>query len=56
MPYFGSFGLSMACCYNGTVPPYLKGSDNLIIFKVNAGVSGRYGYGVEAMGKGSDLR
>ncbi len=53
MPYFGSFGLSMACCYNGTHPPNLNASNNVIIFNVNAGVSGRYGYGVEAMGKGA---
>ncbi len=53
MPYFGSFGLSMACCYNGTSPPNLNGSNNVIIFNVNAGSSGRYGYGVEAMGRGA---
>ena len=53
MPYFGSFGLSMACCYNGTNPPGLNGSNNVIVFNVNAGVSGRYGYGMEAMGRGA---
>jgi hypothetical protein len=53
MPYFGSFGLSMACCYNGTNPPGLNGSNNVVIFNVNAGAQGRYGYGMEAMGKGA---
>jgi hypothetical protein len=56
MPYFGSFGLSMACCYNGTTPPSLNGSNNVIIFNTvptpaNAKGSLRYGYGMEAMGK-----
>jgi hypothetical protein len=53
MPYFGSFGLSMACCYNGTTPPDLNGSNNVVIFNVNAGKQGRYGYGMEAMGRGA---
>jgi hypothetical protein len=53
MPYFGSFGLSMACCYNGTNPPNLNGSNNVVIFNTNAGSSGRYGYGMEAMGHNS---
>ena len=47
-PYFGSFGLSMACCYNGTNAPNLIGSNNVILF--NSAPSGRYGYGMEAMG------
>lgn len=48
-PYFGSFGLSMACCYNGTVSqPNLDASDNVVIF--NTPPAGRYGYGVEGMG------
>jgi hypothetical protein len=49
-PYFGSYGLSMACCYNGTTAPALNGSNNVILFNVNAGTQGRYGYGMEAMG------
>jgi hypothetical protein len=49
-PYFGSFGLSMACCYNSTATPNLNGSNNVVLFNVNAGSSGRYGYGMEAMG------
>lgn len=48
-PYFGSFGLSMACCYNGTVSqPNLDASSNVVIF--NTAPAGRYGYGMEAMG------
>jgi hypothetical protein len=56
MPYFGSFGLSMACCYNGTLAhPNLNGSSNVIIFntvpgRANEKGSLRYGYGMEAMG------
>jgi hypothetical protein len=53
MPYFGSFGLSMACCYNNTNLPNLNASDNVVIFNTNAGSSGRYGYGMEAMGHAS---
>jgi hypothetical protein len=53
MPYFGSFGLSMACCYNGTSTSKLNGSNNVVIFNTNAGSSGRYGYGMEAMGRGA---
>jgi hypothetical protein len=53
MPYFGSFGLSMACCYNDTTIPVLNASDNVVIFNTNAGSSGRYGYGMEAMGHSS---
>jgi hypothetical protein len=53
MPYFGSFGLSMACCYNGTSTFKLNGSNNVVIFNTNAGSSGRYGYGMEAMGRGA---
>jgi hypothetical protein len=49
-PYFGSFGVSFACCYNGTSAPYLNGSSNLILFNVNAGSDGRYGFGMEAGG------
>ena len=56
MPYFGSFGLSMACCYNGTSPPGLNGSNNVILFNVTAGVPGRYGYGMEAMGLQRNLQ
>jgi hypothetical protein len=55
-PYFGSFGLSMACCYNRTISqPNLDGSNNVIIFNTvpgpaNAKGSQRYGFGMEAMG------
>lgn len=45
-PYFGSFGLSMACCYNGTSPPALNGSNNVVLFNT----TGHYGYAMEAMG------
>jgi hypothetical protein len=53
MAYYGSFGVSFACCYNGTHPPNLIGSNNVIIFNavpVDASSGGRYGYGMEAMG------
>jgi hypothetical protein len=56
MPYFGSFGLSMACCYNGTISqPNLNGSNNVIIFNTVPGPANpkgslRYGFGMEAMG------
>lgn len=53
-PYFGSFGLSMACCYNGTTPPNMIASNNVVLFNVGAGAQGRYGYGMEAMGKNAN--
>lgn len=51
-PYFGSFGLSMACCYNSinSPGPFLIGSNNVVLFNTNAGSFGGYGYGMEAGG------
>jgi hypothetical protein len=48
-PYFGSFGISMACCYNGTSAPFMNVSNNTVIFNTSAS-PGRYGYGMEAAG------
>ncbi len=45
-PYFGAYGLSMACCHNGTNPPALNGSNNVVVMNT----PGHYGYGMEAMG------
>lgn len=52
IPYFGAFGLSMACCYNSVnnPGPLLKGSNNVLLFNVNAGSACGYGYGFEAGG------
>jgi hypothetical protein len=48
-PYYGSFGISMACCANpASTPPYLTVDSNVII--LNTTPAGRYGYGVEAWG------
>jgi hypothetical protein len=48
-PYYGSFGISMACCANpASTPPYLNVDSNVII--LNTTPAGRYGYGVEAWG------
>jgi hypothetical protein len=49
--YFGSFGISMACCANpASFAPYLNTSSNLIVF--NTVGASRYGYGIEAFGTG----
>jgi Chitobiase/beta-hexosaminidase C-terminal domain len=54
--YFGSFGVSFACCYNGTIAqPNFNGSNNVILFNTTPTPNGdgftlRYGYGMEAMG------
>ena len=45
-PYFGAYGLSMACCHNGTNPPPINGSNNVVVMNT----LGHYGYGMEAMG------
>jgi hypothetical protein len=50
-PYYGSFGISMACCANpASFAPYLNTSNNLIVF--NTVGPSRYGYGIEAFGTG----
>jgi hypothetical protein len=52
-PYFGSFGLSLACCANpASSSPYLKVSSNLVAFNtVPSPPPYRfYGYGIEAWG------
>jgi hypothetical protein len=51
-PYFGSFGLSMACCANAaSYSPYLKVLSNIIAFNtVPTPQYGVYGYGIEAWG------
>lgn len=51
MPYFGSFGLSLACCTNGATAPYLNVSNNVIA--MNSAPHVRWGYGIEAGGKGA---
>jgi Bacterial Ig-like domain (group 2)/Chitobiase/beta-hexosaminidase C-terminal domain len=49
--YFGSFGISMACCANpASFAPYLNTSNNVIVF--NTVGASRYGYGIEAFGTG----
>jgi hypothetical protein len=49
--YYGSFGISMACCANpASFAPYLNTSSNLIVF--NTVGDSRYGYGIEAFGTG----
>jgi Bacterial Ig-like domain (group 2) len=50
-PYFGSYGISMACCYNGTLAqPNLNASSNVVLFNTSVGANVRYGYGMEAGG------
>lgn len=50
-PYFGTYGLSNACCYNGTLfQPNLEVNNNLVLFNT-VSTHGRYAYGMEAMGK-----
>jgi hypothetical protein len=50
-PYYGAFGISMACCANpASFAPFLNTSSNVIAF--NTVPSGRYGYGIEAFGTG----
>jgi uncharacterized protein YjdB len=52
-PYFGSFGVSFACCYNGTTAPFFNASNNVILFNVvplDNTSGGRYGFGMEAAG------
>jgi hypothetical protein len=49
-PYFGSFGVSFACCGQGATGPYLNVSNNVIV--LNTSPSGRYGYGSEDWGAG----
>ena len=51
-PYFGSMGVSMACCYNGAKAPYLNVASNLVIFNVSPAATRdvRIGYGMEAAG------
>jgi hypothetical protein len=47
----GSFGISMACCANGThQTPYITVASNLSIFNTPVTGGNRYGYGMEAMG------
>jgi hypothetical protein len=49
--YYGSFGVSMACCANpASFAPYLNTSNNVIVF--NTVGASRYGYGIEAFGTG----
>ena len=50
-PYYGAFGISMACCANpASFSPFLKVLSNVITF--NTAPAGRYGYGVEGFGTG----
>jgi hypothetical protein len=51
-PYFGSFGVSFACCANpASAAPYTNVSNNVIT--QNLTPAGEYGYGMEAWGVGS---
>jgi hypothetical protein len=47
-PYFGSFGISFACCGQGASSPYLNVSSNVIVLTTPP--QGRYGYGSEDWG------
>lgn len=48
IPYYGSFGMSFACCGVGATSPPPQVMDNVVIF--NSSPSGRYGYGGEDWG------
>jgi hypothetical protein len=43
--YFGSFGMSFACCGQGATSPYLNASNNVIVFNVTPHYEKPYGYG-----------
>ena len=47
-PYFGSFGVSFACCGQSATSPYLNVSNNVIV--MNSTPNYRYGYGSEDWG------